>query len=701
MMEDNENRPKNKNYGVCAFWCLMMLLLLVAGLVFAIVYLTLIGPNTKAEEVQTGPVSTVCNNTACVSLAHSLLQTMDSSVDPCNDFYDYACGNWIKNTIVPDGHDQAKTMYSDIDRQQDLRVLLEAPYKSDEPEAVKKARTLYDSCMDKETREANGINIINGGTEAAFGGWPVLGSNPGGNFNADNFDMTAMMTGLFVYAGSTSIARATAKYYEDSKEFKLEISAGTFTAMPNIEYLVGNNYQKERDALVDYMTNVALILGANPAIARPEMEAVVNLEKKLALAYLDNQPTPDNVMTVREMQAMYPDIDWTVFLTTLIPESVATITDDFKVVNVDGDYLTEVFRILSEEPARLIADWMLWLCDKDATPYLNDELRNAHYEFMAIVEGTPDREYYQDCVDVVHTLLPSATARLYADANLPTESQTLIDGIAENIRTTLTDLIGKSSSFMVVAAKEATKAAVKEAIISVGVPDYVRENDALDKEHENLEYPAEGSDIFQNFLAVLAFRIQQNVALLRVDNTEEDIERLMGATPDIGITQPPVFSKDYPWYVNYGNLGALIASKLTLATEPADNLGGAASCLWKQYGQFSLPENGRTPLGDEADIIADNAGLQVATEYFIKQLTESDKLMTLTGLDLTQQQLFFLNNAQLWCEKYSYDYADEFENVTPGRFRVEGMMQNSAAFSEAFKCSTGNRMNPASKCVVL
>ncbi|XP_072046889.1 phosphate-regulating neutral endopeptidase PHEX-like [Amphiura filiformis] len=481
MMEDNENKPKNKNYGVCAFWCLMMLLLVIAGLVFAIVYLTLIGPNMKAEEVQTGPVSTVCNNSACVSLSHSLLQTMDSSVKPCDDFYDYACGNWIKNTIVPDGRDQATTMYSDMDRQQDLRVLFEAPDKLDEPEAIKKARTFYDSCMDKETREANGIDVINGGVEGVFGGWPILESNPGGNFNADNFDMTTLMTGLFVHAGSTSIARATAKYYEDTEEFKLEISAGKFSTMPNIEYLVGNNYQKEQDALLDYVTNAALILGANPSIARQEMGAVVNLETKLAQAYLDNQPTPDNVMTVREMQAMYPDIDWTVFLTTLIPESVATITDDFKVVNVDGDYLTEAFRILSEEPARLLADWMLWLCYHDAMPYLNDEIRNNYYEFLAIVEGTPVREYYQDCVDLVHKLLPSATARLYADAYLPTESQSLIDGIAENIRTTLTDLIGKSSSFMVVSAKEAAKAAVKEAIISVGVPDYVRENGALNK----------------------------------------------------------------------------------------------------------------------------------------------------------------------------------------------------------------------------
>ena len=71
------------------------------------------------------------------------------------------------------------------------------------------------------TRQTNGINVINGGVELAFGGWPLLGDNPGGKFNADNFDMTALMTGLFVGAGSTSIIRATAKKYQD--RFQLEV----------------------------------------------------------------------------------------------------------------------------------------------------------------------------------------------------------------------------------------------------------------------------------------------------------------------------------------------------------------------------------------------------------------------------------------------------------------------------------------------
>ena len=69
---------------------------------------------------------------------------------------------------------------------------------------------------------------------------------------------------------------------------------------------------------------------------------------------------------------------------------------------------------------------MLWLCFDDAMLYLNDEIRNIYYEFLASVQFTEQREYYEDCADLVHTRLGSVTARLYADAYFTAEAKSLV-----------------------------------------------------------------------------------------------------------------------------------------------------------------------------------------------------------------------------------------------------------------------------------
>lgn len=135
------------------------------------------------------------------------------------------------------------------------------------------------------------------------------------------------------------------------------------------------------------------------------------------------------------------------------------------------------------------------------------------------------------------------------------------------------------------------------------------------------------------------------------------------------------------------------------------NYNEKIGCIMDQYSSFKVEQinitlNGEKTLGEN---IADNGGLKKAFRAYQKWVEKNGEEPLLPGLAYNQNQLFFINNAQIWCSKYRDQYLRYqvvSANHSPGPFRINGPTSNSKEFAHVFQCRPNQRNNPSDKCSV-
>ncbi|CAF4214582.1 unnamed protein product, partial [Rotaria sp. Silwood2] len=178
-----------------------------------------------------------------------LIESIDETVEPCEDFFQFACGTWVKNTRIPDDV-SAQTTFNLLRTQLDYNVidLLSSPPVNNvnEPKAVLNARRFYNSCIDEDEVEANGVDTILSLINTEFGGWPIL---QGSSWNSAKFDLPNLLFQL-------------RKYYSNTI-YRID-TAFDFTDYLRRCYLSGNVILQDTDIVavgeLEYLTNVSLIL---------------------------------------------------------------------------------------------------------------------------------------------------------------------------------------------------------------------------------------------------------------------------------------------------------------------------------------------------------------------------------------------------------------------------------------------------------
>ena len=92
----------------------------------------------------------VCLTPGCVHAASKMLEQMDAAVEPCDDFYSFACGQYVEDTIIPDDKVSVNAFSVISDKlQEQLRTIITAPVEEGEIEPFKMVKKLYLACMNK------------------------------------------------------------------------------------------------------------------------------------------------------------------------------------------------------------------------------------------------------------------------------------------------------------------------------------------------------------------------------------------------------------------------------------------------------------------------------------------------------------------------------------------------------------------------
>uniref|UniRef100_G1M3T9 Membrane metalloendopeptidase like 1 n=1 Tax=Ailuropoda melanoleuca TaxID=9646 RepID=G1M3T9_AILME len=703
-------------------------------------------PRAIQQPKETGEI---CTSPGCVIAAARILQNMDPSREPCDDFYQYACGGWLQRHVIP----ETNSRYSVFDILRDeleviLKGVLENSTAKDRP-AVQKAKMLYRSCMNESVIEKRDsqplLNILD-----VMGGWPVTmekwNESVGPRWELEQqlalmntqFNRRVLID-LFIWNDD-----------QNSSRHIIYIDQPTL-GMPSRDYYFneGSN-QKVREAYLQFMVSVATMLRAdtnlpeNSYLVREDMAQVLELETQLANATAPQEERHDvttlyHRMSLEDLQNKFglKGFNWTLFIQSVLSSVKIKLLPDEEVVVYGIPYLQNLEDIIDVYSARTMQNYLVWRLVLDRISSLSQRFKDARASYRKALYGTSVEEVrWRECVSYVNSNMESAVGSLYVREAFRGDSKDAVRELINKVRAVFVETLDELR-WMDEASKKKAQEKAMNIREQIGYPDYILEegNKHLDEEYSNLNFSED--QYFENSLQNLKAGAQRSLKKLR-EKADQSLWIIGAAVVNAfyspnrnqivfpaGILQPPFFSKEQPQALNFGGIGMVIGHEITHGFDDngrnfdkngnmldwwsnfsAQHFQEQSECMVHQYGNYSWDladnqnVNGFSTLGEN---IADNGGVRQAHKAYLKWMAEGGKDQQLPGLELSYDQLFFINYAQVWCGSYRPEFAIQSIKTdvhSPLKYRVLGSLQNLAAFADAFHCAQGTHMHPHERCRV-
>ncbi|KAF3690008.1 Membrane metallo-endopeptidase-like 1 [Channa argus] len=691
--------------------------------------------------------------------AARLLQNMDKSVKPCDNFYQYACGGWLERHVIP----ETSSRHSVFDILRDkleivlkgqlaqfyVRIVgllfigvLETDNKQDR-DAIKKAKILYSSCMNESLIEQRDslplLKLIE-----SIGDWPVA---------SDDWNTTAEES----WSLEDTLATLTSRFHKkvlldmyvwtddrDSLRHIIYIDQPGL-GMPSRDYYFNDgNYKKVREAYLHFMVSIAGITREDRNLTQDddrvweEMMQVLELETDIANATSPAEERQDvtvlyNKLTLAELQNTFSfnGFNWTRFIQGVLLSVSIEVKPEEEVVVYSSPYLEKMNDVLSRHSVRTMQNYLTWQLIIDRVNSLSRRFKDARARYRKTLYGTTVEDaWWRECVRYIQSSMENAVGALYVRETFAGESKQMVSDLISKIQKAYVETL-EELSWMDTPSKEKAREkalAIKEHI---GYPDHILQesNQKLDQEYAHLNFSEE--HYFENILENLKSEAHKSLKKLR-EPVDPDLWIIGAAVVNAfyspnrnqivfpaGILQPPFFSKHQHQALNFGGIGMVIGHEITHGFDDngrnfdkdgnmlnwwsnysAEHFKEQSQCMVQQYGNFNWKLAGGQNVSGISTLgenIADNGGA------YLKWVEIQGEEQCLPGLDMDHKQLFFLNFAQVWCGAYRPEYASQSiktDSHSPLEYRVLGSLQNFEAFSEAFQCQKGTPMNPELKCRV-
>jgi putative endopeptidase len=645
------------------------------------------------------------------------IDNIDKTVDPCVDFYQYACGNWLKTAEIPP--DQSSWVsFVELDERNlvTLRGILEKASINDPGRTAveQKIGDFYGSCMDEKTANAKGLDPLKPELEriSAVSDKPAL---------IDAIARVHLMGGepLFNFYSTSDFHNADAVIaYMDQGGLSL----------PDRDYYIKDDARKleVRKQLVEYVTQVFVLSGQSPTQAADSAQTVLRIETALAKASVDrtlrrDPKTRDHKMTRDAAYAAFPNF----YLDRYFAASGAP---SFSELNVsDPDFFKQVNGMLQSESLDSLKTYVSWHLLRDAAPWLSQPFVDANFKMRQALTGQAEiQPRWKRCVQLTDESLGEALGQKYVELTFGADGKQRMLKMVDALETSLDEDI-QSLSWMTADTKKQAKLKLEAIRNKIGYPDVWRDYSSL---------TVVRGDLLGNFLRADEFESKR-----QIDKIGKPLDRKeWGMTPPTvnayysgnyneivfpaGILQPPFFDKNMDDGVNFGGIGLVIGHELThgfddrgrkfdpqgnlrdwWTPEDAKEFEKRASCVADEYSNFvavdDLKINGRLTLGENT---ADNGGARVALMALEHMIAEDKTGKEAEKIDgYTPEQRFFLGFGRVWCEKRRPELARSqvlTNPHSPGKWRVNGVVQNMPEFQQAWGCKAGQPMVSANACRV-
>ncbi|XP_054285200.1 neprilysin-2-like [Macrosteles quadrilineatus] len=657
---------------------------------------------------------------------------MDPSVDPCQDFYKFACGGFINKTTIPPDREMW-TSTSDLE----MKILrrIQAEFNSTsalkgKPRCYQLANTFYRACMDIEAVEDQDLDDMKVRLEQ-LGGWPVMDDH--GVWDPDNFHWTNMTVWLAQrgWCWDMVVDVAVALVANDTSRYQLELSQPVL-GIPR-EYLVQGLEDDVVLAYYEMMVEVAVQFGVPFHYAKEDMSDVLMLEMELAKISVPQEEMRDhfqlyNPFTLKQMDARFPYANWSMLIPACLKRYV-TITPN-EVVNVAvPSFFEHLGELLERVDKRIVANYMLWHIVYESMPYLTTRVSRLRLVLMTALTGaTKLKPRWEFCVnnliDRFEHVVGAAYVKKYVSRDMKPAVTRMVGVIHQQFQKLITEV-----PWMDERTRRRAKKKADSIFYHIGYPDELLDDRVLEEYYEKVDVSA---DLLSSVLSLQDWESHKALSLLRseVNKTRWDahcevtevnafyLDDHNAVEIPAGILQYMFYSPDRPDSLNYGGLGAVMAHELIHSVDDEgkqyDDRGNLnqwwdeetdrqfnlrAADIVSEYSNCTVKEVNMTLKGVnvQGEMIADHGALKLAYNAYLSSRsgnTGDERLATLE--QFSSDQLFWLAAATSWCsvERVESVKASVMVDVhPPASVRINGPLRHSETFSKDWQCASHTYMN--------
>ncbi|CAH1248352.1 UBE3A [Branchiostoma lanceolatum] len=372
-------------------------------------------PITDAATTSPTTAPEVCMTPNCLRTAARLVENMNPEADPCEDFYEYACGGWLKNTVLPpesgrlSSFSEPSSFIVAV-----MRSLLEATNFESDVEAIQKARAFYQSCLNEVTLDLKGAQPLLDLVQE-LNGWPVLDDD----WSDGNWDLLDTLVKLRKRSNSLLFSMYLTSDDKNSSNYILAFDQ-TGLGLSSEVYYLSDSYEGVRQAYLQYAVDIAAKLrpDGNRTVALQQMLDMLDFEIKLAeiLPPPSERRDPEalyNKMTLADMYG-YFGFPWIEFVNLVVGEAAGeVITGDEEILVYAPDYLMALGPLLQQTDNKTIANYVMWRMVRNRVSYLGSEFLTIRDEFNRVVFGTEPSTRWVTCVSRTNSIMGTAVSRMY------------------------------------------------------------------------------------------------------------------------------------------------------------------------------------------------------------------------------------------------------------------------------------------------
>ena len=636
---------------------------------------------------------------------------LDRGADPCDDFYQFACGAWEAKTTIPADRASYSRFTEMVDRNEKaLLEILEAARaegaKASDP-VIARIGAYYGACMDEAAADKSGTAPIEPLLKAA-------------RQVRDLRSLRAAIALLHKNGIWPIFQLSTDADFKDASRVILFVNQGGL-ALPDRDYYLDKDLEPLRGKYLTLLMKSFYLLGHPAAQARRSAADVIRIETALARAARPSEELEDpksiyNKLDRAGLEKAAPQFGWAGYFAALGQPGLEDLS-----VDAPGFFPAAGKLLASERPAAW-RSYLEWNIVRSTAPLLSKMFVDLDFEMARLVSGVAEpRPRAKRCVAATDQALGEYLAQPFVAKYMTPAARDAAEMLVSEISNAMAAELGKLPWL---AAETRQRALEKLAAMAhlIGYPKKWRSYDF-----------AVGPIYGSNALAARRFELARELA--KVGKPYDRSEWLI-TPPTVnayytdnanqmvfpaGILQPPFFAARRPVAVNLGALGMVVGHELTHGFDaggaqfdadgnmsnwwqPSDlaEFQRRGECVANQYSQYEalpgLKVNGKLTLREN---IADLGGIKLAFRAYRSLRASSQSEIEADGFD--EDQMFFLGVGQAWCTVRREEDTRrrvKADSHSPPRFRVNGALSDLPEFHRAFSCDSGRPMHPATTCEV-